>query len=280
MDIVLFFNINFRLSTFFLNYFNKIFLILFVTFSPLEQFEVLIIFYIGFGNLFVITNINIFLILIFSFIILFSYISLKNITLISNQFYSIFEILYSFVYSFSFESLGKKTNTFFTFLFTIFFFVLLSNMFGLIPYSFTLTSQFVITFFLGFISFFGLNFIGFKIHGLHFFSFFLPQGAPLLLAPFLVLIEIISYVFRVFSLSIRLFANMFAGHTLLYILSGFSIMLAPKTKIISFFSWFICIIPIFVVFLVMWLELSISFLQAYVFTVLTCLYLNDAIQLH
>ena len=106
------------------------------------------------------------------------------------------------------------------------------------------------------------------------------MSAPIALAPFLVLIEIISYVFRLFSLSIRLFANMFAGHTLLNILAGFSIMLFPGITYIGFFPWLGSVIPLVVVFAVMGLELGIAFLQAYVFTILTCLYLNDALVLH
>lgn len=127
-------------------------------FSPLEQFSVLTLFFIGFSDIFVITNVSFFLFLIFSVVICFFILSLKDALLISNRFYAVVELLYTFIYDCAFESLGKVCNVFFPFLASIFLFVLASNMFGLIPYSFTLTSQFVITFFLGFIKFLGIIF--------------------------------------------------------------------------------------------------------------------------
>lgn len=250
-------------------------------FSPLEQFCVIpLISFLYFSNIFVLTNVNLFLILVLGVSVLFLVLSLFSSTLIPNLYQSLIELLYLFVHNFSFEVLGFKSYYFLSYIFTLFFFVLSSNLLGLIPYSFTLTSQLIITFSIGFGSFFGLNWIGFREHGLHLLSFFLPRGAPDILIPFLVLIEIISYIFRLFSLSIRLFANMFAGHTLLNILAGFSIMLSSESNFITFFSWLIALIPLIVVFFVMGLELGIAFLQAYVFTILFCLYLNDALFLH
>ena len=250
-------------------------------FSPLEQFDVLPLFSFFHSSKFlVITNVNFFLFVVLSISFSFLFLSFFSSTLVPNAYQSLVEQLYSFVYGFSRESLGAVCDQYFSYLFTLFFFVLSSNVLGLVPYSFTLTSQLVVTFCLGFGSFFGLNWIGIRKHGLHLLSFFLPKGAPIALAPFLVLIEIISYVFRLFSLSIRLFANMFAGHTLLNILAGFSIMLFPGVTFIGFFPWLGSIIPLVVVFAVMGLELGIAFLQAYVFTILTCLYLNDALVLH
>lgn len=250
-------------------------------FSPLEQFDVLPLFsFFNSSKFFVVTNVNFFLVVVLGIAFLFLFMSFFSSTLIPNAYQSLVEQLYSFVYGFSRESLGPVCDQYFSYLFTLFFFVLSSNVLGLVPYSFTLTSQLVVTFCLGFGSFFGLNWIGIRRHGLHMLSFFLPKGAPIALAPFLVLIEIISYVFRLFSLSIRLFANMFAGHTLLNILAGFSIMLFPGITFIGFFPWLGSVIPLLVVFAVMGLELGIAFLQAYVFTILTCLYLNDALVLH
>ena len=134
----------------------------------------------------------------------------------------------------------------------------------------------VILFSLSFVIFIAVTIIGFQIHGLHFFSFLLPPGAPLVLAPFLVVIELVSYCFRGISLGVRLFANMMAGHTLVKILSGFAwsmLSLAGLLKVASF-------IPFLVVFALMFLEVGVACLQAYVFTILTCIYLNDAIHLH
>jgi F-type H+-transporting ATPase subunit a len=146
----------------------------------------------------------------------------------------------------------------------------------MIPYCFTVTSHIIITFGFGMATFIGINIIAFREHGLHFLSFFVPKEAPAALVPFLVLIEFISYIFRVLSLSIRLFANMMAGHTLLKILAGFGWAMLSAGGIFYILSLF----PVLVVFLLIGLELGIAILQAYVWTVLVCIYLNDAINLH
>ena len=124
--------------------------------------------------------------------------------------------------------------------------------------------------------FIAVTIIGFQIHGLHFFSFLLPPGAPLALAPFLVVIELVSYGFRAISLGVRLFANMMAGHTLVKILSGFAWSILLLDGVLKCAAS----IPFLVVFALMFLEIGVACLQAYVFTILTCIYLNDAIHLH
>jgi len=146
----------------------------------------------------------------------------------------------------------------------------------MVPYTFTVTSHIIFTFSLGMTTFIGLNIIGLRQHGLHFFSLFLPPGAPLALAPLLVPIELISYVFRVVALSVRLFANMMAGHTLLKILATF----AWKMLSIGGIFLIIQLFPLAVIIAITGLELAIAFLQAYVWTTLTCLYLSDALNLH
>jgi len=146
----------------------------------------------------------------------------------------------------------------------------------MIPYSFTVTSHIIVTFGLALGIFIGINVIGFSYHGLHFFSLFLPQGAPLALSPFLVLIELISYVFRVISLAVRLFANMMSGHALLKIISGFVWTMMSMGGLMIIVS----LLPLAIIFALTGLELAIAFLQAYVFTLLVCIYLNDAIHLH
>mgnify|MGYP001810232380 FL=1 len=150
------------------------------------------------------------------------------------------------------------------------------NILGMVPYTFTVTSNIIFTFSLGMTTFIGLNIIGLKQHGLHFFSLFLPPGAPLALAPLLVPIELISYVFRVVALSVRLFANMMAGHTLLKILATF----AWKMLSVGGIFLIIQLFPFAIIIAITGLELAIAFLQAYVWTTLTCLYLSDAINLH
>jgi ATP synthase subunit 6 len=162
------------------------------------------------------------------------------------------------------------------FIFAIFCIVLFSNLFGLIPYTYTTTSHILFTFLLAFCAFSLINYVGIRKQGFNFFALFLPSGAPLAIAPFLIIIEIISYVARVFSLSIRLFANLMSGHTLLKILAGFIWLMILGGSIGS-----VCfVIPAAIVFIVTGLELAIAFLQAYVFTILVIIYFNDVLSLH
>lgn len=174
------------------------------------------------------------------------------------------------------ENIGLKFVKYIGIIVYLFMFLFLANILGMVPYAFTVTSQFIFTFSIAFIFFFGATFIGIVKHRLKFFGLFLPEGAPLAIMPFIVTIEIISYLARVFSLSIRLFANMMAGHTLLNILAWFC-----WSMILAFGIWiFIAAFPLIIIFLVTGLEMAIAFLQSYVFTVLVCIYLNDVIHLH
>lgn len=158
---------------------------------------------------------------------------------------------------------------------TLFVFVLFANLLGMVPYSFAITSQLVLTFTLSFVAFVGLNVFAVRDFGLHFLDLFLPTGVPLLLSPFVIAIEVISYIARVFSLGIRLFANIMAGHTLLKILAGFM-----TAALVALFQANPLLLPLFFLpallfAIVTLLEFAIAFLQAYVFTVLVCLYIND-----
>jgi len=245
-------------------------------YSPLEQFEIIpLLFFSLVINLFF-TNASYFLILAITITLLFFYLSNLNSTLVPNRWQSITENVYEFVQNMTFEALGNKGSKFFPLLFTTFTFVFGCNILGMIPYTFTVTSHIIFTFSLGMTTFIGLNIIGLRQHGLHFFSLFLPPGAPLALAPLLVPIELISYIFRVVALSVRLFANMMAGHTLLKILATF----AWKMLSIGGIFLIIQLFPLAVIIAITGLELAIAFLQAYVWTTLTCLYLSDALNLH
>jgi F-type H+-transporting ATPase subunit a len=148
-------------------------------------------------------------------------------------------------------------------------FILFCNVLGLIPYSFTVTSHIIVTFVFAGAIFVGVTLLGFFRHGLKFFSLFLPPGVPLFLAPLLVPIEFVSYLSRPISLSVRLAANMMAGHTMLKVFAGFVVALG-----------LLGVAPLIFIVLLYALETLIAFLQAYVFAVLTCLYINDAIHLH
>ncbi len=179
------------------------------------------------------------------------------------------ELGYEFIAGMVSDNVGSAGKKYFPFVFTLFVFILFCNLLGLVPYAFTPTSHIIVTFAMAATVFIGVTIIGFAKHGLHFVSFFVPKGVPFVLLLLLVPIEIISYFVRPFSLSIRLFANMLAGHTMLKVFGGFVVMLgiyagwAPLAFIVAFTG----------------LELLIAFLQAYVFAILTCLYLNDAIHL-
>ena len=168
------------------------------------------------------------------------------------------------------DTAGSKAKPYFAFIFSLFMFVLFCNMFGMIPYSFTVTSHIIVTFMLAAFIFIGVTIIGFTKHGLSYLKLFVPSGVPMVLLPLIVVIEIISYLSRPISLSVRLFANMMAGHTMMKVFGGFVISLG----IVG--GW----LPLSFSVALTGLEILVAFLQAYVFAILTCIYLNDALNLH
>ncbi len=245
--------------------------------SPLEQFSIVSLVTLQLGSINIsFTNVALFMILTVLLVSLVLKFSIENATVAPRAWQSIVEQLYEFISTMINEQIGQKAQRYFPYIFVLFTFVFACNALGLIPYTCTVTSHLIVTFGLALSTFIGINIIGLREHGLHFFSLFLPKGSPFALAPLLILIELVSYIFRVFSLAIRLFANMMAGHTLLKILAGFGWTLMSLGGIL-FIAGFA---PILVVFALTGLEFGISFLQAYVFTVLTCIYLNDVLHLH
>lgn len=248
-----------------------------IIYSPLEQFQIIELLQISINYTDIsLTNSSFFMILAVTLIIYFCNDTVENIRIIPKKQQAFIESIYEFVYNLVYENVGEKGNKYFPFIFVLFVFILMLNLLGMIPYSFTVTSHIIVTFFLSLSIFIGITIIGFIHHGIHFFSFFLPPGAPVFLAPFLVVIELISYISRAFSLAIRLFANMMSGHSLLKILAGFAWTMLS----IGGIFYFLQLIPLIIVFLITGLEIGIAFLQAYVFTVLVCIYLNDSINLH
>jgi F-type H+-transporting ATPase subunit a len=197
-------------------------------------------------------------------------VGMQKKALVPGRLQSVAELGYEFVAGMVRDNVGDAGRKYFPFVLTLFVFILFCNVLGLIPYSFTATSHIIVTFAMAAVVFVGVTIIGFARHGAHFLSFFVPSGVPAWLLVILVPIEIISYFVRPFSLSIRLFANMLAGHTMLKVFGGFVVMLG----IIG--GW----APLAFIVALTGLELLIAFLQAYVFAILTCLYLNDAIHLH
>jgi F-type H+-transporting ATPase subunit a len=186
---------------------------------------------------------------------------------------SIAEISYEFVANTVRSTAGNEGMKFFPFVFTLFMFVLFANLIGLLPYSFTVTSQLIVTATLALLVFFVVIGYGFWKNGLHFLNLFVPQGVPKLILPAIVVIEVLSFLSRPVSHSVRLFANMLAGHITLQVFAGFIIMLAGA----GILGWFGAALPFIMVVLLTALELLVAFLQAYVFAILTCIYLNDAI---
>lgn len=196
--------------------------------------------------------------------------------LVPGRMQSLAEISYEFIAGMIDDNVGHEGRDYFPFVFTLFMFIFFGNLLGLIPYGYTFTGQIIVTFAMAAVVFLGVTIIGIAKHGWHFLSFFVPHGVPLVLLFLLVPIELLSYIIRPFTLSIRLFANMMAGHTMLAIFAGFVAPLLLAAGAIKAFA----VVPLGVDILLIFLELLVAALQAYVFTILTCLYLRDAIHLH
>jgi ATP synthase subunit 6 len=250
--------------------------------SPLEQFQVLPLIPFFFGVFdFSITNETVVLVflLFFSMVFFLGLISNKDNSfyVIPTRWQALIEIIYKLILSLVVDNIrDKRGQYFFPLVFFVFMFVMSMNLIGLVPYSFTLTSHLIITLALSLSIFIGINIICVKIHGLHMFSLFLPSGTSIVLAFLLVPIEIISYVFKPISLSIRLFANMMAGHTLLKVIAGFAYTLMGNTGILFLLHY----IPLLILIPLFGLELGVALIQSFVFSILICIYLNDSICLH
>jgi len=250
-------------------------------FSVLEQFEIfpLVETYRHHFVDFSITNQTVMLFIIFIVLfLLHEAILFKNsIRFIPPYLQVIFELLFKMITSVVVSNIGRKHGQrFFPLIVTVFIFVLLSNMIGLIPYSFTITSHFIVTFGLSLYLFLGIVYFTVKKHRLSFFELFLPGGTPVPLAFILVPVEVISYVFKPISLSIRLFANMMAGHTLLKVIAWFAFALMQFNGVL-FLLHFVPILLLLPLFL---LELAVALIQALVFSILISIYINEAIKLH
>ena len=251
-------------------------------FSPLEQFEIIPLISIYLNVLdFSITNEVVILSLIFFFVYSLFIFSTKTETssfyIIPHRWQIVVEGMFKLILAMIVDNIAsKKGQYFFPFVFTLFCYILMLNLIGLVPYSFTLTSHLIVTFALALFMFIGINIICVRIHGLEFFSLFLPGGTSFVLALLLVPIELISFIFKPISLSIRLFANMMAGHTLLKVIAGFAWSLSGTTGILFLLHYIpmLILIPLFV------LELGVALIQAFVFSILTCIYLNDSLNLH
>ena len=204
-----------------------------------------------------------------SILLILSYATTKK-NLIPNKIQLLSELSYNFIAKMISDTAGSKAKPYFPFIFSLFMFVLFCNMVGMLPYSFTVTSHIIVTLILAIFIFIAVTIIGFIKHGFGYLKLFVPSGVPILLLPLITVIEIISYLSRPVSLSVRLFANMMAGHTMLKVFGGFVISLGLLG------GW----LPLSFSVALTGLEILVAFLQAYVFAILTCIYLNDALNLH
>ena len=238
--------------------------------DPIHQFEIKKIVPLELNNIDIsFTNSSMFMILAVLVVSIFLILSIKNKKVIPNRFQIISELSYEFIANMINDNIGHKGKKFFPFIFTLFTFILFGNLLGMLPYSFTFTSHIIVTFVLAMFIFLFITLIGIFMHGFKFFGLFVPKGVPMLMLPLMIPIEIISYLSRPISLSVRLFANMMAGHTMLKIFAGFVFSL-------GIFG----IAPLIIDVALTALEVLIAILQAYVFTILTCIYLNESINLH
>ncbi len=218
------------------------------------------------------SNSSLFMVLAVCLVTIFLAGGIRKKSLVPGRWQSMSELSYEFVANMLRENVGMAGRTYFPFVFTLFMFILACNLLGMMPmpYSFTVTSHIIVTFALALFIFIGVTIIGFVKHGLHFFSFFLPDGTPWWMAPLMIFIEAVSYLSRPISLSVRLAANMMAGHIMLKVIAGFVISLgllggwAPLALLVGLVGF----------------EIFVAVLQAYIFTILVCVYLNDAIHLH
>ena len=240
--------------------------------NPMHQFNVYRIGpEISLGNIDIsFTNASLFMIISALAIISVFFAGTRRKAVIPTKIQLLTELSYTLVSKMISDTAGSKAKPYFPFIFSLFMFVLFCNMLGMLPYSFTVTSHIIVTFALAAVIFVGVTIIGFVNHGVGYLKLFIPSGVPLFLLPLIVIIEIISYLSRPVSLSVRLFANMMAGHTMLKVFGGFVISLG----IIG--GW----LPLSFTVALTGLEILIAFLQAYVFAILTCIYLNDALNLN
>lgn len=242
-----------------------------MTHSPLAQFDIkklIDIKMFGFDVSF--TNSSIYMLLASILALTYFYLAFYNRKLVPSRLQVSAEIVYNLVADMLNQNIGVKGRKFIPLVFSLFIFILFCNLLGMTPYSFTATSHIIVTFTLAILVFLTVTIVGFVKHGLRFLTLFLPRGTPLWLAPLMIVIELFTYLARPVSLSLRLAANMMAGHVLLKVIAGFTVSLMIYLKFLP--------IPLMVILI--GFEIFVAILQAYIFTILSCMYLNDAINLH
>jgi F-type H+-transporting ATPase subunit a len=243
--------------------------------DPIHQFEINKIFTIGTvgGHEIAFTNSSLFMVIAVGIIGALLIGTTSSRAVVPGRLQSLAELSYEFVASTVRSTAGTEGMKFFPLVFSLFMFILAVNLIGLIPYAFTVTSHIIITVSLALLVFLTVLVYGFRKHGLHFFKLFVPSGVPIYILPLVTFIEVLSFLSRPISHSVRLFANMLAGHITLKVFGGFVVMLGS----LGFLGWLGAVLPLGLTVALTALELLVAFLQAYVFAILTCIYLNDAI---
>ena len=230
----------------------------------------------GFGEGLYFSNSNLMMVLGAAIILVVLYAGMRPRAIVPDRMQALAELCYDFIYRMCIDQIGAEGKRYFPFVFTIFFFVLLGNLMGLLPWAFTYTAEIAVTGALAVMVVAVVTVVALRIHGLHFFSYFFPRGAPVALSPLIVPDEVISYLSRIVSLSIRLFANMVAGHVMFEVFAAFILMLAG----LGWFGVIGAVGPLALNVVLVGFELLVACLQAYVFAILTCIYLHDAVHLH
>lgn len=249
-------------------------------FSPLDQFEIVPLLSFNapvFGGFHIaLTNLSFYSILVIILSLGLHWLTLNENKLVPGRWTLGLESLYGSLHNIIKEQIGIAKEMYLPLIYSLFVFILFSNLIGNLPYSFAISTSMVIAIGLSFIVWIGLSILSLSIHKLHFFSYFVPAGTPIYIVLLLVFIEIISYIARAFSLGVRLLSNILAGHLLLHILSGFLYPIITG----GFIFFFVSLLPMVLFVALVGLELAVSFIQSYVFTILTCIYLRDAVYLH
>jgi F-type H+-transporting ATPase subunit a len=246
--------------------------------SPLEQFVVHTLMPLSlFGYDVSFTNATLFMLLAILSVTLLMTVGFGQGRLVPTRWQMLAESMYTLVSDMVDSSAGPKARPYFPFIFTLFMFILLGNFLGMLPGSFTFTSHIIVTFALALLVFLTVTVTGFIKHGLHFFHLFMPKGAPMVLMPLLFVLELFSFMVRPFSLAIRLFANMLAGHILMKVFAGMMIMLIGA---FGAMGYAIGALPTILNIGMVGFEFFVAFLQAYIFAILSSLYLRDALEMH
>ncbi|MHC0449517.1 MAG: F0F1 ATP synthase subunit A [Candidatus Lariskella arthropodorum] len=238
--------------------------------SPLEQFNIKVLLPIKVAGLDVsFSNSSLMMLIVLLITALFLFLGTRSSKAVPNRLEAAVEVLYDMIENMVKSTAGSEARKYFPFIFSLFIFILFCNLFSMLPYAFTVTSHIAVTMAFAAFIFVCVTVIGFCKHGMHYFSLLVPSGTPILMAPMLFVIELIAYLARPVSLSIRLAANMIAGHVVLKVLASMAIM-----------AGFFGIFPLMLLTLLTGFEIFVAVLQAYIFSILTCVYLNDALNLH